>query len=444
MLKHLSGSAWATLEYGWYPLLLFIATPWFLHQLGAEQYGYWMLLAAATGFGGALNTGTGAATIKAVSEGIGRSSSKQVEDATRASLSIALVGGGAFAAVVLLLFWFAGSALLSKMSNLPLLRLTGVAAALLIWTEQQDNVFSSAIKGAEHFGYAARIEMASKTAQIIAAALVLLLWRRLWAVYCALLLIAGIRLFAKIVIAKRLLGFASLRPSMAGTGDLLHFAKWGWLQGVGGTLFGVVDRMLVGSLLGATSLAFYSIATQLSMQIHAIAAAGISVIFPKISRQIESGEGVSLWRITKITMAGNFLLSSLLAAILIVFGPMLLRYWVGPKAAAPTALILPGLVLAYWILALNVVPYYILLGLGRIRFVGLTIFAAGISAAAGMYFAILKMGFIGTPVGRGIYAILTLVLAMPLMHHFLRERAALALKGTPPTKEASRGDAHVD
>ncbi len=423
MLKKLTSPAWALLEYGWYPLLLFISTPWFLHQLGTERYGHWMLLTATVGFGGVLNTGTGAATIKAVSAAVGRG---EVDDvggsAIRASLSIAVVGGAALTLLVFAVFWFAGTTLLGRMGDPALLELTGLAAALLIFVEQLDTVFSSSMKGAEQFGQAARVEIASKTAQVAVAALVVLLWPGLWGLYVALLVVAVLRLVAKTVIAKRLLRLSHLRPSLAGAAHILHFAKWGWLQGIGGVLFGVADRMLVGSLLGAASLAYYSIASQLAMQVHAASAAGLSVIFPKVSRKLEGTNHFSLWRVTKLTMAGNFLMSSFLAIALILFGPRILRLWIGTASGSPAAQVLPWLVVVYWLLALNVVPYYMLLGMGRIRFLGLTVLASGIAGVVAMYLAISSMGLAGAAAGRGVYALLSLALAFPLALHFLHER----------------------
>lgn len=424
MLRKFASPAWAMLEYGSYPLLLFIATPWFLHRLGTEPYGHWMLLTAVVGFGGVLNTGTGTATIKAVSAGIGRAESGAAERTVGASVAIALIGGSALALLVFCVFWFTGDKLLGRMGDPALIRLTGLAAAVLIWLEQLDNVFSSAMKGAEHFGHAARIEIASKTMQVLAAALVMLLAPALSALYATLMVIAVLRLLGKAIMATRLLGMAGFRPSLAGAAEIMHFAKWGWMQGVGGVLFGVADRMLVGSLLGATSLAYYSIASQLAMQIHAVAAAGLSVIFPKVSRRLEAGGEFSLWRVTKLTMAGNLLFSSLLSMTLILLGPAILRLWLGAYSAVPTAHVLPWLVLAYWVLALNVVPYYILLAMGRIRFVGMTVLASGIAGSVAMYMAVSDLGLIGAPVGRGIYALSSLALGIPLAVHFMRERSA--------------------
>ncbi|MGH8224297.1 MAG: lipopolysaccharide biosynthesis protein, partial [Woeseiaceae bacterium] len=234
--------------------------------------------------------------------------------------------------------------------------------------------------------------------------------------------VAVLRLLAKIAIAKRLLRLTDMRPSLAGAADILHFAKWGWLQGIGGVLFGVADRMLVGSLLGAASLAYYSIASQLAMQVHAASAAGLSVIFPKVSRKLEGSNHFSLWRVTKLTMVGNLLVSSFLAMALILFGPQILRLWIGTASGSPTAQVLPWLIVAYWLLALNVVPYYILLGMGRIRFVGLTVLASGIAGVVAMYLTVSGIGLAGSPAGRGVYALLSLALVFPLARHFVYER----------------------
>lgn len=423
MFKKLASPAWAMLEYGWYPLLLFISTPWFLHRLGTDAYGHWMLLAATVSFGGVLNTGTGVATIKAISAGLGGAAGCDPERTVRASLALAMLGGGALALLVFSVFWFAGDEWFARMGDPALVQLTGAAATLLLWVEQLDNVFSSAIKGAEQFGQAARIEIVAKTVQIAAGALVLLWWPEICGLYASMVVVAVLRLLAKMNIARRLLGLSKLSPSLVGTTDLLHFAKWGWLQGIGGILFGVVDRMLVGSLLGAASLAYYSIASQLALQIHAVTAAGVSVIFPKVSRRLEAGGRFSLWRVTKVTMIANLLLSSSIAIMLILFGPVILISWIGSPAAEPIAEILPWLVFAYWVLALNVVPYYILLGMGRIRFVGLTVLTSGMAAAIAMYVTVSNLGLSGAPVGRGVYAILSLVLIYPLARHLIQERS---------------------
>jgi len=415
------------MEYGWYPLLLFVTTPWFLHRLGTEHYGYWMLLTATVGFGGALNAGTGAATIKAVSTGVGRGESSEVR--VRASFGIAMIGGGILSLIVLSVYVFGGGLLLGRMgSDTDLVRLTGVSAALLLWLEQIDNVASSAMKGAERFGHAARLEIIGKSVQVGLAMLATWQSPTIGALYLALVTGAVVRLSAKLATARRLLGVASLRPSLRGARDILHYARWGWVQGIGAVLFGVADRILVGSMLGATSLAYYSIASQLAMQVHAISAAGLSVIFPLVSRRLEGRNDLELWPLARLTMGGNFVLSSVLATALLVVAPWILKPWVGPEAAMVAGSLLPWLVGAYFLLAMNVAPFYILLGMGRMRFVGLSSLVSGIAGVTAMYFAITKFNLMGAPAGRGVYALTSLALLLPVTQHLWHERRARRIR----------------
>jgi len=45
-------------------VLYFVATPIFVHKLGVDQYGIWMLVNACFGFSGVLAFGLSDATIK--------------------------------------------------------------------------------------------------------------------------------------------------------------------------------------------------------------------------------------------------------------------------------------------------------------------------------------------------------------------------------------------
>lgn len=291
---------------------------------------------------------------------------------------------------------------------------------LLAWIEQLDNVFASALKGAEQFGRAARIEMASKTVQVVATLLAVAIWGSMAALYTALLLVAAARLVAKFFIVKSYFDLVTVRPTFANLADILRYAKWGWLQGVGGLLFLVADRLLVGSFLGATSLAYYSVASQLAQQIHSLSAAGLSVLFPKVSRKIEGDPSFSIRRITAITITGNCLVSSTLALLLLIFGQNVLSLWLGKVAASESAEILWYLTIAYWILAVNVVPHFVLLGLGEMRFIAISNLAAGVVSVAVMYFLLPSQGLEGVGLARIAYAAVSLIAFVPFVSFLWR------------------------
>lgn len=408
------GSIWMTLEYAWYPVLAFIATPYFFHVLGAQKYGHWMLLTAIVNFGAFLSVGTGAATIKYVSSYRGRASANDVGSVVRASLALALLAGALFAAGILSAFYLGGDALFAKMGDQSLVRLTGAVAAVLFLVEQIDNIFSSALKGAEKFGRAAQIEMTSKGVQILCAVLSVKLWGTITALYFTLIVVAVLRLLAKARIAKRSLGLLSLRPTFTNVAEILHFSKWGWIQGFGGLFLGIADRMLVGSLLGAVSLAHYSVALQLTQQIHAIPAAGLSVLFPHVSRKLEGSPDFSLQRTTRLAISGNLLFSSALALTLLVFGKQILSLWLGNAEAAASADVLWYLTIASWFLAINVVPHFILLGIGRVRFIAASNLVAGLLSLSAMALLIRTYGLTGIGMARIVYGAVILVNFFPL------------------------------
>jgi O-antigen/teichoic acid export membrane protein len=264
--------------------------------------------------------------------------------------------------------------------------------------------------------------MASKTLQIFAAVLAVTIWGSVAALYVVLVLVAVARLIAKSWAARRFLALSSLRPTFANLGDILHYAKWGWLQGIGGLFFGIADRLLVGSLLGAASLAHYSLASQLAQQIHALSAAGFSVLFPKVSRWLAEDAYFSLWRITKLTMIGNILASGALALGLLIFGKTILSLWLGEAEAEASAEALWYLTIAYWLLAINVVPHFILLGVGRVRVVAISNLAAGIVLLVAMLVLVQPYGLVGIAVARIVYGGIILVNCLSLIEYLWRKR----------------------
>src|SRR5258706_15610536 len=124
MARIVHNSLWTLAEYAWYPLLLFLATPYLLRTLGAERYGYWMLLSAVVGLGLVLTAGTGAATIKAASSSRGRGDKIATQIAIRSALGLAVGGGGFFAVGIVGTFWLAGEWLFPLLRDQQVLRMT--------------------------------------------------------------------------------------------------------------------------------------------------------------------------------------------------------------------------------------------------------------------------------------------------------------------------------
>lgn len=412
--NRLIGPLWSVIEYIWFPLLMFATTPVFFRILGPERFGQWALLSATISLGTVLSTGTGAATIRQVAHRLAADDAAGVRLVVRAALLIALLGGAAAAAVVALVFGVGGPALLGRMGGGDALLATAATATAIIAIEQIENVFSSALRGGERFRVLARIELVVRTTQVLGAVAAVWAFGTLEALFAALIVTALARLLVKVLVVTRWLGSSVSRPSRALWREVIGDARWGWLQGAGGMIFGLADRFIVGSALGAVALAHYSVASQVAQPLHAFAAAATSVVLPKISAAMARGDTSRL----RSLIGGGFLLlfgvTTAIALVVYVFRLPLLTAWLGAEAGAAAAPALGWLIWAFWVLALAVLPHFVLLGMGRMRFVALANVAAGLVCVGAMLWAAPLYGIAGVAAARIVYGVVLLATFIPL------------------------------
>lgn len=369
--KGIQASA-ALLEYGAYPIMMFVATPLLLHFLGAKQYGQYLLVLALNGFGNVAGLGMGPAIVRDVA---GHRSSGDLSAAARAArngLALTLVSAALIFVVILAVALGIGPSLLVKMGSTGEIRLIFIYAAALIVIEQVDIAFASTMRGFERFDLSAKLEVTTKCA--IVALAVVAAWQEpsFSAVILVTILATLGRCAIKAYFASRLLGQGALLPrwDTEVIKRLFSFGIWTWGQSIGSTLFGVADRLLVSALLGPDLFARYSVSLQLTQQIQALPAAVAQLLLPYTSRKERDGEGkIQLRRGVKIAMATITAAAAALSLTLVVLGQDILTLWVGSDLADGAETTLVILSIGFGILALSSVPHFVLLGLGDSRFV---------------------------------------------------------------------------
>lgn len=398
---------WAIAEYFGYPLLMFAATPLFLHLLGATVYGQWMLLLTLTGLGGLAGMGMGTAATREVAAHLGRGDRDGAAAATRSCLGVTLAASGAIASLIILATLIAPTAWLARMGDPHAILAVALAGPVMIALEQVDTVFAGAIRGAERYDVSAKVELTAKLTMVCATVCAAALARSLVAIIAMTLLVMTGRSVVKAAVAKRLLHTTTLWPGWdkRHVATAFDFGKWTWAQAIGAALFATADRLLVGSMMGAVALAHYSICVQLAQQVQTLPAAGAQVLLPRVSR-LES-EGVSYRTMAVRVMLVVIALATTFAIGLALVGGWLMQLWVGRAIAIEMATVLPLLAMGYAVLGANVVPHYVLLGAGRARFVAMLNVAAGIVAIAIAWLLIPTLGFTGAALGRFCYALVT-------------------------------------
>jgi O-antigen/teichoic acid export membrane protein len=408
-------SGWAIAEYVAYPVMMLTAMPLYLWALGTVQYGQWMLLLTVTGFGGLAGLGMGPTATRLVAAARGRGDTAQALEAARACLALTLAGALPLSAAILALGLTWGDEIFAKVGSPREIFLIAAFGALLLFLEQLDGVYAGILRGVERFDLSARLEIAAKMIQVICTALIAWLTRDIFAVFLAGTVITTARCWAKMRAAQRQLSVSWLSPHWEphGMRAAFEFGKWIWLQSTGSLMFAVVDRALVGSLLGAEALARYGIGLQLAQQIQTIPAAGAQVLFPAIARRQEANQDWGRLAVKATLAVAALGLVGTIALLLI--GDWLLSIWVGQTLAEQVSPVLPWLAVGYGLLALSAGPHHVLMGAGRARLVATVTIIAGLAAASLVPWSITEWGLSGAPMGRLAYALIGLVLIVAMI-----------------------------
>jgi O-antigen/teichoic acid export membrane protein len=395
-------------EYLAYPLLMLTATPLFLRYLGSEQYGQWMLLVTLGNLGGLAGLGMGAATTKDVSAALGRGDTSFAVLAVRVSSLIALACSAAAGLLLAICWMLWGASHFARMGSPAELQPLVLMAAGLLAFEQLDSVYTGALRGLERFDVSARVEMMARFAIVIAALGTAAVSRRLEWVLAVYLTLTFMRAAAKAHACARLMGGVALWPTWERTmaRHVLSFGQWSWLQSLGSALFSVVDRLIIGSVLGADALAHFSVCLQLAQQVQALPAAASSFLFPMFSRKLQSGQPTH-GQVLKLTLLlGTF--GAAIALPLVLFGHELLGLWVGLSIADSSSGLLALLALAHWVLVLCVPSHYFLFGANLARFVALVGLGAGTVSSLLNVLLIPVFGLAAAAGARAVYGLLVL------------------------------------
>ena len=247
---------WAVADQGINPIVQLAMTPVLLRTLGKEDFGIWILGLTIITMSPVVSCGAAMATTKHVSADLGIGTKSGAVAATRAALSIAMLGG---MCVALLTWLFAPAivaAFFAQMDGpghlVPVIALSGLAAAI----QEIDNVFAGAMRGAERFDLSGKIEIPARI--LMGAVTVFVAWRfaNVWYLFIALTTMMALKALLKARQVARLFGDNACylpsidRPSLK---RVLGFGIWQWFQSTGTVLFTASDQLLIGGLLGAAA-----------------------------------------------------------------------------------------------------------------------------------------------------------------------------------------------
>jgi O-antigen/teichoic acid export membrane protein len=180
-----------------------------------------------------------------------------------------------------------------------------------------------------------------------------------------------------------------------------------WLSAVAGVAYTSGDRIIVGRVLGAAAAGRYNIYVQLTQIIHFVPSSLFAFSLPAFSR-LSAREGTR-FEICRAYKTYLFIVCAIalgLTVILLTLWPFLLRSVTGNHAPsggpdAATQLLAGNFLL----LALSVIPYYLLLAHGRSRVVSMTTSSSMLVTLLLMTVLIPRFGLQGAAAARLAYGI---------------------------------------
>ncbi|MEZ4733809.1 MAG: oligosaccharide flippase family protein [Caldilineaceae bacterium] len=155
-----------------------------------------------------------------------------------------------------------------------------------------------------------------------------------------------------------------------------------WTSSLGGQLFSQGDRIIVGSVLGTTSLGIYAAITSVTVQITALTAMAVSPLLPRLSAIWQYR--VSKYDLLCIQLKQATDLNSLVTlgsgSAMFVLGPYFLHLLLPDPITKDTIIAFQIATLIYAVYLLNAVGYYLLFAIDAVRSNLVINFASGIFA----------------------------------------------------------------
>lgn len=403
----IKNAAYSIGEYTIVPLFHIFLIPLFVGKLGLELYGVWVLINSLVGLASGLDFGISDSTLRFVSQYRGRGESSSVIRTIRTAFwscaPIAIIFG-------LLTFWCAHffAAILFKVSP-PLVQESIDSfklGSVLLSVRVIDSAFVGALRGYERYDLTMIVSVVSRLTILLSAVLIILSGLGLKEILVSSITISIIALVIQGQLIHALMQCSPWIPLIdkSELKRIFHFGTYVWFQSVASIVFNQADRLIIGSMLGMPALTVYSVCLQITQHIQSTVGAAFSVVFPTVSRGMEATETVVVASKMKTWILLNIIVSVVVAAPFLLFAGPILSIWMGHEFMVQGTVVLRLLAVSFLIMSINVTPYFILMGVGEIKFVSLTGFLGGVANLIATILLVPIAGLNAAAFGRFIYA----------------------------------------
>jgi len=325
-------ASWA--GYGANIIVMLFLSPYVVHSLGDARFGLWSLLMSITGYLGLVEIGVRASTGRYVNYYLGSRQSHRVSAVINTSLifyCLASVMVMVLAGGLGLSFGYLFPKIDPELSSQALWIL--LMMAVNVWMGLWGSTFGQLLMARDRFDLINVVQIVSLVARAVGTVLVLS-----WG--AGLLALSGVLVFssfvglvgtvwsarrfgAPVIYSRRLASWACFR-------EIFSYGAWSFLGNASTRAIFYASAAIIGVMLDATDVAYYSIGLILIDAGRDLVAFVCRVITPDIQKLAASSKAQT-GRVMMMATNATMLIAVGLVGGLITLGPQFIREWMGPQ-----------------------------------------------------------------------------------------------------------------
>jgi O-antigen/teichoic acid export membrane protein len=366
--KTIGNALAGAIGYAWPVVLALVTTPYIVGKLGNDVYGILALVTSVLGFFAFLDLGVTNASVKYIAESYAKNDVKEISKIIGSSLTVFLtVGmiGGAFIA-------FLTSTLVQRLLKIPPLHVSDAMFAFYVAScgfvlNMVVGVFVAIPKAIQRYDLTTKVNIVIGTSLTLLIVLAVSLGYGLKQVVVINFVSSVISLVVYLAIAKIHLRNISIKLQFNPTIllKLFRFGMYSLLMIFASALYLQLDRLMIGSFLGAASVAFYVVPATVAMGLHSIVVNLMGVVFPLCSHLYATGEYEKLRELYLKASKYAFIVVISLATPVIVLSTQIMSHWMNAEYGMKSGLVLAILSISAVFTSQTAVPVFILDGMGK-------------------------------------------------------------------------------